>query len=517
MDLSKFSTADLQALKAGDLAKVSPDGLKALRTAQVAESIDNDPISRGARNFADEMPFTDQFAAGMGKAFADVGRGAAQMVGAGPSSDEVREQRKRDEPLMRTAGGVAGNVGGNVVTMAPLAVVPGANTVAAAGALGLTAAALQPTETTGERLKNMGVGFGLGAGTQFLGNMAASNLQARAQAKNAAADAAESRNAVRDRTLKAAQDEGFVVPPSAVKQSGLVRRLESVAGKAAIGQEAAVRNQAVTNKLAARELGIPENTPITEDVLNAFRDRIAAPYREVAGLAGDQRTYGGLRVGDQVISDTRQVSRNVGKDLLGELKDARFEANAQWKFYDRSADPNALKAAEAASARAAEIETTLEGIAQAAGKPELVQQLRDARTAIAKSFDIERALNDATGDVSARVLSKRPYLTGPLETAANFYKAFPNYARDGARIPTPGVSKTEALAAAALGSVGGPFAAGLPFVSGPVRSMLLSPSAQRTLATPNYSRAMTVDPEKLTAVARALALPAAATFAGAER
>lgn len=491
MDLSKFSTADLQALKAGDLAKVSTDGLKALRTAQVAESIDNDPISRGARNFADEMPFTDQFAAGMGKAFADVGRGAAQMVGAGPSSDEVREQRKRDEPLMRTAGGVAGNVGGNVVTMAPLAVVPGANTVAAAGALGLTAAALQPTETTGERLKNMGGGFLLGAGTQFLGNMGASNLQARAQAKNAAADAAESRNAVRDSTLKAAQEEGFVVPPSAVKQSGLVRRLESVAGKAAIGQEAAVRNQAVTNKLAARELGIPENTPITEQVLEQVRDQAAGPYREVSKL--------------------------MGRDLLEDLKNARFDAKAQWNFYNRSADPNALKAAKAADVKADQIETAMESFARAAGKSDLVDALRDARATIAKTYDIERALNDATGDVSMRVLAKRPYLTGPLETAANFYKAFPQYGRDAVRVPTPGVSKSEALAAAALGSVGGPFAAALPFASGPVRSMLLSPAAQRTLANPSYARAMTVDPEKLTAVARALALPAAATFAGAER
>ena len=491
MDLSKLSTDDLMALKAGDLAKVSTEGLQALRTAHVSQEIDNDPISRGARDFAKDMPVVEQFNAGMGKAFADIGRGAAQMVNAGPSADEVSEQRKLDAPLMRTAAGVTGNVAGNVTALAPAALIPGANTVAGAAALGAASGAIQPTEGTGERLKNMAVGGAIGGGAQWLGSEGARMLGNRAAEKDAIAAATQSRNAVRDATLKQAQEAGYVVPPSAVRNSFWGRRMESVAGKAAIGQEAAARNQAVTNNLAAKELGLPANTPITEEVLDQVRNQASQPYRDVSSL--------------------------MGRDLLEDLKNARFDAKAQWKFYERSADPKALTAAKAATQKAEQIETAMESFARAAGKSDLVEQLREARATIAKTYDIERALNDATGDVSARVISRRPNVSGGLATAGDFYKAFPAYARDGARIPTPGVSKSEALTAAALGTVGGPAAAALPFISTPVRSALLSGPAQRAMASPSYEKALTVNPDDLALMARALALPGAASYAGAER
>ena len=93
--------------------------------------------------------FVQRFNEGMGKAFTDIGRGAGQMVGMGPTAEETQETRRLDQPLMSTAGGITGNVAGNVAAFAPMALVPGANTVAAAGALGATTAALQPAEGTG--------------------------------------------------------------------------------------------------------------------------------------------------------------------------------------------------------------------------------------------------------------------------------------------------------------------------------------------------------------------------------
>ena len=100
----------------------------AARTAGVAKQIDADPISQGARNFAQEMPLGAQIGAGAGKAFADIGQGAMQMVGMGDNAQATQERRTRDAPLMRTGGGLAGNVAGNVAALAPLALVPGAMT-----------------------------------------------------------------------------------------------------------------------------------------------------------------------------------------------------------------------------------------------------------------------------------------------------------------------------------------------------------------------------------------------------
>lgn len=83
---------------------------------------------------------------GAGKAFVDIGRGLGQRVGL-ISQDEIDESARLDAPLMKTGAGVAGNIIGNVALAAPTAAIPGANTLAGAGAIGAALGALQPTKT----------------------------------------------------------------------------------------------------------------------------------------------------------------------------------------------------------------------------------------------------------------------------------------------------------------------------------------------------------------------------------
>lgn len=295
----------------------------------------------------------------------------------------------------------------------------------------------------------------------------------------------ESQNALRDTTLKEGRDSGYVVPPSATGQDGfpgwLSRRLESISGKAAVGQEAAVRNQKVTNKLAREAVGLPEDSAISVQALETQRNKLAAPYREIAKIDPEAAA------------------------TLEQLKQARFDANNYYRHYDISADPASLAKAKELSQHVSQLETFLEGIATNAGKPQLVKELRQARQDIAKTFDVERALNVATGDVSARVLGslvdKGKPLSGGLSTAGKFQQAFPSYMREGEKVPTPGVSKSEAIASAIFGLGGyqalGPYGAAmaaLPFVSGPTRSLVLSGPYQK-LTAPSYQPAFTPSPE----------------------
>jgi hypothetical protein len=127
---------------------------------------------------ADEMSFGKQVLAGTGKAFSDIATGAKQLVGMGPGAQEVEEMRKRDAPLMKTGGGLTGNIVGNISALAPLAVVPGANTVAGAGTLGALAAAVQPAKDAGERLWEMGKGALLGGGVQAVASRPVQTLEA---------------------------------------------------------------------------------------------------------------------------------------------------------------------------------------------------------------------------------------------------------------------------------------------------------------------------------------------------
>jgi hypothetical protein len=443
----------------------------------------------------------------MGKAFTDIVRGAGQMIGMGPTAEETQETRKLDAPLMNTGAGMAGNVAGNIAALAPLAVVPGANTVAGAGVLGGVAAALQPALNPQERLLNMGVGGALGAGTQALAGPVAQRLGERAASTEASLKAQQSRNTFRDETIGLGQKAGYVVPPSAVNQpTFLSGRMESLGGKAALGQEASIRNQDVTNTLARRAAGLPDDQAITAEALRGVRKEAAAPYRQISALS------------PQAAAE------------LEAAQAARAESKLQWKHYGRSAEPQAHKAATAADQQAKLALDNIEQAAKAAGKPELVDELKAARALIAKSHQVQSALNRGTGDVDAsvigRALDNGAPLNGELATIGRYQQAFPSFTREASKVPAPGVGKTELLASALLAGGGygmsdspaGAVAGLLPFLSGPARAALLSKAVQQRLAQPNYSpglltsgTAALANPEtrrRAALLARSLALPA---------
>jgi hypothetical protein len=306
-------------------------------------------------------------------------------------------------------------------------------------------------------------------------------LSAASNAMRASSMKAKSQNAVKDQTLKAAQDEGYVVPPSAKGGNWFTRRLESIAGKDATSQEATVRNQEITNKIARREIGLPEDQAISMDALKQRRNVLAAPYREL-----------------------RKISPKVSS-TLDELQETRQDATAYWQEFARQGTVSARKEALKLDAKADTLETQLEAAAKSAMKPDLVKRLREARVAIAKTHDVERALNVGSGDVSAAVLGravdKGKPLTGGLATAGKFQQAFPRYAREGEKMPAAGVSKSEAIMATLLGAggfgVAGPAGLGLaalPLASGPTRSLLLSGAMQGGPLYPAANLPLVSDP-----------------------
>jgi hypothetical protein len=277
-------------------------------------------------------------------------------------------------------------------------------------------------------------------------------------------------------TLKDAHEAGYVVQPSTVKPSMGTNKIESVAGKAAVAQDAALRNQAVTNKLAAKSIGLPEETSLTMSAIEEVRTKAAKPYQEIEALTQHPQQTPGVPSFPQYFK---------GRPL-DELKQARADASAFYRHYDRSADPASLKTAQQASAKAQAIETQLEKFAASMGKPELVDQLKAARQLYARTYDVERALNLADGNVSASLIGRmydkgRP-LSGELKVIGKFAQAFPRVARDASSLPPPSVSGTDAASSAILGGIGyaaaggpaGLLAAGLPLLRSPARNLVLS-------------------------------------------
>ena len=282
---------------------------------------------------------------------------------------------------------------------------------------------------------------------------------------------------VRGKTLKDAAAAGYVVPPSVVKPTFATNRIESVAGKAAVSQAASVRNQTVTNTLAAKAIGVPEGTPLTPEVLQNVRKQAGAVYDAVDNLAPPQ---------------TMTWFPRFHETKLGtQLQKARADANEMWLSNKRTPHPSTREAAQKLDQLAESIEGDIARIAKASGQPELVKQLQDTRKLFAKTYDIERALIPGTGDVSAsalgNILKKKP-MTGELKTIGEFAKAFPREAKNAVTVPSPGTSGTDAAAQALLGTIGagtmgapGALAAGLPLLRAPARNLALRPIMQNRL------------------------------------
>jgi len=75
---------------------------------------------------------------------------------------EILEARKRDAPLMNTAGGITGNIAGGILSAGLL---PAVNTLKGAAAVGAGLGLVQPAVDTQERAMNTGIGaIGGGAG-----------------------------------------------------------------------------------------------------------------------------------------------------------------------------------------------------------------------------------------------------------------------------------------------------------------------------------------------------------------
>jgi hypothetical protein len=181
-DLEQLQGALMRAHEAGDASAAKVLAAEILRQRGVKSPKDiynatqqvNDPLIRSAQNFAEDMPLSQQIPAGVGKAIVDTGRGAGQLVGA-VSREDVAKAREQDAPLMKTPGGLGGNIGGNIgmallpggaVKAAGLALkAPGISavggsmlaprTISGAAAVGVPMGLVQPSTSTKETLQNI--------------------------------------------------------------------------------------------------------------------------------------------------------------------------------------------------------------------------------------------------------------------------------------------------------------------------------------------------------------------------
>lgn len=300
-------------------------------------------------------------------------------------------------------------------------------------------------------------------------------------------------------TIQIAREAGYKLKPS--ESGGKAGSIaEGLSGSAKLEVALVVKNQRVTNRLAAEEIGI-KGDRITPQALDKAKEPHNRVYSEVGQKLGEVATD------DTFLSDIASVGRTPGTSFknaknaeIEKLKDSYLEE--RFNATDAVLETRKLRAAARKNIKAPNdpaknelgyaqleisnaIESQMERHGQAIGQGDLIARFRDARQALAKINSVERSLKGT--DVSAAALAKQSGkvpLSGNLKTIADVANEFPNVMRDASRTKNQvPVNMTETI----LG-VGGAVATSNPALLGAMvvrpltRSVLMSDRYQNSLA-----------------------------------
>jgi hypothetical protein len=378
-----------------------------------------------------------------------------------------------------------------IAQMAPRTVALAQNIGAGAGTAALTSAAQQQA-TTGtinpaQVMNEAAVGGILTAPTATLS--ALTTPKAPAQLTQA--------QLVAERAIA----EGATLPPTQVNPSMLNKLLEGFSGKQQTGQVASIKNQEAVNTQARKTLNLPEDTTITPQVLQ--------DYRNVKGQAYDALKSNNPYYTDkqfitdvnkrtselQKLANTTDVSSELnvlnglkqmnfdGVGLVEQMKRLKFDGEANVM----SMDPAKKSLGQAQKFAARQLEDLAERNLQNFNQPDVMTNFKQARQDIAKSYTIEKALNAVTGDVSGAKLGQRAAagkivpseLQALADAAAAYPTAFQNVARIGS---VPGFSPLDIGTAGIASAAAGNPSVMLSAATRPtLRSLAVSPMYQRNM------------------------------------
>lgn len=446
-----------------------------------------------------------------------------KLTGADPAAGErarVKEmnQRAKAEWQVGTSGEILPHVQrflGNVIGTTPVTQAAGAAVGAAGlpalgqaiGSAGMTTGrVLPPVLDMSTRMTGGGINGAMSAGmldpnTAASGALLGAALPPALKGLNMAATAVarpSAAAAVPDSVLdaaRAAHVAGYVIPPTQVRPTMANRVVEGMAGKISTAQNASAMNQPVTNQLAMRAIGADALSP---EGLAAVRAKANNAY-DALGQVGALQVDDTFRDSLQRIGSGSQQFRkdfpglvNRDVDTLVEGISSRKEFDAQSAIeaikrlrYDggvnkAAQDPERRALGSAQMKIAGSLEDLIDRNLKQAGSPELLAAYRDARTTLAKVYDVEKALNSASGNVNAQRLAElqkkgRP-LTGDLKTIADFASQFKTAAQ-----PVDRMGSLPQLSPLDFGFAGAAQTpAGLLLRPG-ARSLALSPMVQNRL------------------------------------
>ena len=328
-----------------------------------------------------------------------------------------------------------------------------------------------------------------------------------------------------------AQRLGIAIPPEAAQPNVSTRLLSAAAGDSGTAKLAKANQQNV-RRVVLNELGLPPNTQLNSvKPFDEARAKAAKPYEDIKALPTMKADADTLRALDALVPDTSligaeataaniidtvnsarsKVSEGVtGAELLNNISFLRGQAR---KVYSNKSA--SLAELEHADVRMG-VANTLEAMIEANVKnPRLLDDFRNARKQMAKSYAYESANNINTGFIDVGKLAKMTAsdnaLTGDIAAigriAGNFPEAFgiaPNdiWTRGLTHLRRSGLTGT--IGGLTGYAYGGGYGGAVGAATGALSGELAQYLAARRIASPEYQRGLKVSDYRIPATAQAV-------------
>lgn len=318
-------------------------------------------------------------------------------------------------------------------------------TVPQAAVSGAAYSLTSPSESGNEALSKAGVGTGMNAGLQFGGRQLGffdqlpSNLTEQQKI-----------------SMRRAVNEGFQFDPFQMSGNGMLVREGMKATPTGRGAFTRLegKNQEQVNQIAKQAIGLPSDVALTNDALKQAYDSAVAKYETLKQVPAMRLSPAFKAQVDQALSELKQVvpSQRSASDkkairVLEEYKQLGTITGEQAYLNAKKIGENLNEAQKQGHDQAAEAFKKLryafeDGVEAHLLSPanqmrtngaQIIKDFKEGRETLSNWFTVEKAFNEATGNVSAARLHntmriKPTYGTKgtPLETAAMSGKVVPD-------------------------------------------------------------------------------------------
>lgn len=322
------------------------------------------------------------------------------------------------------------------------------------------------------------------------------------------------RNAPRIEAAQAARKYDIAVNPAEANPTKGNKVKAVLAGNKGLDAQFSINNVEKFNAAAAKEMGLPENTPLTKPAFTEARNLASGPYRaveqlpvldapaevlgKIAKLKGDDSLIGGATANAEIAKLVDDAQLRVSEGMAGDqiLKNIRqMRAKAQRAYKSVAATPDQIDVADARMGIANALEDLIDSNIQ---DPKLLSDFRKARVAMAKTYAYEAATDLNTGNLDPQAIAKitaaSNELTGTIADIGKIAGNFPSVSQGTnvsySALPTLTRSGLGGSVGYALGST-----VGMPLqgsIAGAGIGGLVGRVAAKRMGTPEYQAANAV-------------------------